>query len=97
MWQRVLPLLAIFFTAALSIALAEGIHQVTIVKAGEGKLTCVDQNGNEHTITVAQSAKITLDDKNCKLDDLRKDMKAGVTGERINDEKTITSIAARSN
>src|SRR5689334_7112488 len=96
MWQRLLPVFTIFFSLALGVALAEGVHQITIVSAGDGQLTCVDKNGNEHTIAVAKNAKITLDGKDCKRGDLLTDMKAGVTGERINDEKTITSIAARS-
>ena len=81
---------------AVNFALAGNVVQVTIVKAGDGTLTCVDKSGNEHTIKVAPDAKITCDGKTCKLEDLRKDYMAKVTGERINDEKTITAIEARS-
>src|SRR5437899_6500726 len=98
MLKRILALAGLFvFLFAVNLVLAGGnVHQVTIVKAGDGKLTCIDMSGNQHTISVAKNAKITLDGKTCKLDDLRKDYKAAVTGERVDDEKMITAIEARS-
>ncbi len=97
MSKRAIPFVLIALTLlAVNIALAGNVHQVTIVQAGAGKLTCVDGNGSQHTIKVAANAKITCDGKTCKLEELRKDFKAAVTGERIDDEKTITSIEARS-
>lgn len=92
--SRVLSI--VLLLSVFSLAWAQGTHEVTILKAGNGQVTLTDSGGQEHTIPVAASAKITLDGKACKLGDISANTPATVVGERINDQKTITSITARS-
>ena len=82
---RSLPL----FFAALALAVLvsqpvlaadEKSHEGTVVKAGDGKLTMTAKGeAKEHTMNVAKDAKITLDDKAAKLEDLKKGHHVKVT------------------
>lgn len=56
----------------------EATHEGTVVKAADGKLTMTIK-GNKHTHEVAKDAKITLDDKPAKLDDLKEGYHITVT------------------
>lgn len=85
----------LFLFLSVALAFAEEGHRVTIVKAGNGMLTCTDGGGNPHVVKVAADARITNDGKTCKLEDLRPDQQATVMGRRVGDEKVITSIEAR--
>jgi len=68
-------------------------HDGKVVKAGDGKLTMTGKDGTkQHTHEVAKNAKITLDGKSAKLDDLKKDMTVSVT---TNDSNVATAISAR--
>jgi len=105
MTSRVLPLLlALVAVAALvTPALAEkekdkkdNTHSGVVVKAGDGKLTMTDKAGkNEHTHDVAKDAKITVDGKECKLEDLQKGAAITVTVENKGDKKVATRIEAK--
>lgn len=51
----------------------EKAHEGLVVKAGGGKLTMTMKGEEkEHTMNVAKDAKITVDGKAAKLDDLKK-------------------------
>ncbi|MBY0514184.1 MAG: hypothetical protein K2P78_09780, partial [Gemmataceae bacterium] len=55
-------------------------HEVTVVKAGDGKITLTLKGDDQkHTHDVAKDAKITLDDKKAKLEDLKEGFPAKVT------------------
>jgi hypothetical protein len=48
-------------------------HMGVVVSATAGKLTMSDKDGkNEHTHDVAKDAKISLNGKDCKLEDLKR-------------------------
>ena len=50
----------------------EKVHQATVVKAGDGKITLTFKgDDSKHTHDVAKDAKITLDEKKAKLEDLK--------------------------
>jgi len=55
--------------------MAEG----TVVSAGSEKLTIKDKDSKEHTYTVDTSAKVMVDGKMGKLEDLKKNMEVSVT------------------
>jgi uncharacterized protein (TIGR03000 family) len=46
-------------------------HEGKVVKAGDGKLTMTDMDGNKHMHNVAASATVTRDGKDAKLSDLK--------------------------
>ena len=72
----------------------EGTHEGKVVKTDHGKLT-MTRKGEEkqHTLDVAASATITLDDKPAKLGDLKVGYQVKVT----NDAKhVVTKIEAHS-
>lgn len=67
-------------------------RQGTVVKAGDGKLTMTVKDGkNEQVISVSNHAKITLNGKTAKLDNLKAGFKVEVTIHH----STIFKIVAR--
>ncbi len=68
--------------------------EATIVKAGDGKITLTFKGDEKkHTHDVAKDAKITLDDKAAKLDELKEGFAAHVT---IDAKFVVTMIHAKS-
>ena len=56
------------------------VHEGTVVKAGDGKLTMTMKGEDKpHTHDVAKDAKITVDDKPAKLDDLKEGFHIKIT------------------
>ena len=91
------------FAAALAPAVFVGqqvsaaddkVHEATVVKAGDGKITLTfrgDDKKHEHD--VAKDAKVTLDGEDAKLEDL----KEGATGKATMDDKfVVQKIEAKS-
>jgi hypothetical protein len=74
-----------------------GTHDGFVVKAGDGRLTMTAAKGarEEHTHVVAMDAKITLDGKEAKLEDLKKGDQITVTQETKGDKKMVTKIVAK--
>lgn len=92
----VVALAALFLTGAPVLADEAKTHEGIVVKAGEGKLTMTDKDGkNEHTHNVAADAVIRCDNKECKLDDLKKGYKVKVTVEKKDDKERVTRIEAQ--
>ena len=70
------------------------VHEATVVKAGDGKITLTFKGDEKkHTHDVAKDAKITLDGKDAKLEDL----KEGATVKATMDDKFVVhKIEAKS-
>ena len=99
MMSRILPLcFAVLTLAVLAsypvLAADEAVHEGMVVKAGGAKLTMtVKGEDKEATHDVAKDAKITLDGKAVKLEDLKKGFHVEVT---MHKEHGIVKIAAHS-
>lgn len=95
----------IAFLAAVAVALValvglpllaadDKVHEATVVKAGDGKLTLTMKGDDQkHNHDVAKDAKITLDDKKAKLEELKEGFPIKVT---MDDKFVITKIEAKS-
>jgi hypothetical protein len=101
MLHRVMPLLAILALVCLVSVPAfaaddETVHEGTVVKTADGKLTILGKkDSKEHTCTVATDAKITCEGKECKLDDLKKDFIVKVTTVGKGKDTKATKIEAK--
>jgi hypothetical protein len=86
---------ALVAVVALPLAAADDKAQdATVVKAGDGKITLTFKgNDKKHTHDVAKNAKITLDGKESKLDELKEGFPAKVT---MDDKSVISKIEAKS-
>lgn len=99
MMSRILSLaVAAVALVALSglplLAADDKAHEVTVVKAGDGKITLTLKGDDQkHTHDVARDAKITLDDKKAKLEDLKEGFPAKVT---MDAKFVVTKIEAKS-
>ena len=73
-------------------ATTDKVHEVTVVKAGDGKIT-MTMKGDEkkHTHDVAKAAMITLDGKKITLKELKEGFPAKVT---LDDEFVVHKIEA---
>ena len=72
----------------------EKVHEATVVKAGEGKITLTFKgDDSKHTHDVAKDAKITLDDKEVKLEELKEGVAVKAT---MDDKFVIHKIDAKS-
>ncbi len=70
------------------------LHEATVVKAGDGKITLTFKGDDKkHTHDVAKDAKITLDDKSAKLEELKEGFPVKVAWD---DKFVITKIEAKS-
>ena len=77
-------------TGLRSVAADEQVHEAKLVKAGDGKITLTMQGGTDkHTHEVDKDAKITLDDKEAKLDELKDGLRVKVI---INEKSVVTKI-----
>src|SRR5262245_46414064 len=97
MIRRTIPLVlaaaAIALVAARAAFAEEKSHEGLIVSAGAGKLTMTMMDGsNKHSHDVGKDAKIMLDEKAAKLEDLKEGFHVTVTM----DNKVVTKIAAHS-
>ena len=95
-------ILSVMFVATAMFALVglpllaqdEKVHQATVVKAGKGKITLTFKgDDSKHTHDVAKDAKITLDDKMAKLEELKEGFPVRAT---MDDKFVITKIDAKS-
>lgn len=72
----------------------EKLHDATVVKAGDGKIVLTFKGDDKkHTHDVAKDAKITLDAKDAKLEDLKEGFPVKVGWD---DKFVITKIEAKS-
>ena len=68
----------------------------TVETAGSGSITIKDESGTMQKFAVDSSAKITLDGKMAKLDDLKTGTSATVETETKNDKTVAVMITGRS-
>jgi phosphate-selective porin len=68
----------------------------TVDTAGSGSITIKDDSGTLQKIEVDSAAKITLDGKTSKLDDLKAGMSVTVETEIKNDKTVAVMITGRS-
>jgi len=68
----------------------------TIETAGSGSITIKDESGTMQKVAVDSGAKITLDGKTAKLDDLKMGTSATVETEIKNDKTVAVMITGRS-
>ncbi len=87
--------LALVALAGLPLLAADDkVHEATVVKAGDGKITLTFKGDDQkHTHDVAKDAKITLDDKKAKLEELKEGFPVKVSWD---DKFVITKIEAKS-
>jgi hypothetical protein len=99
MLSRILSLavvaVALVALAGLPLRAADDkLHEATVVKAGDGKITLTFKGDDQkHTHDVAKDAKITLDDKKAKLEELKEGFPVKVAWD---DKFVITKIEAKS-
>lgn len=68
------------------------VHEATVVKAGDGKITLTFKGDEKkHTHDVAKDAKITLDGKDAKLEDLKEGFPVKLT---MDDKFVVHKIEA---
>jgi hypothetical protein len=73
-----------------------GTHEGMVVKAGDGKLTTTNKDGkDEQTRAVSTDARISVDGKDCKLEELKKGSLVTVRTEKKGDDTVVTSIEGR--
>jgi phosphate-selective porin len=68
----------------------------TVESAGSGSITIKDDSGMLQKIAVDSAAKITLDGKTVKLDDLKSGTSATIETEIKNDQTMAVMITGRS-
>ncbi len=71
----------------------EATHDGTIVSITSTELVMKGKDDKDHTHTLAKDAKMTLDGKDCKLEDLKAGLKIRVTTQ-AGDAKDATNIEA---
>lgn len=74
------------------LAADDKVHEATVVKAGDGKITLTFKGDDKkHTHDVAKDAKITLDGKDAKLEDLKEGFPVKLT---MDDKFVVHKIEA---
>lgn len=80
--------------APLTLAAEVKVHEVTVVKAGDGKITLTFKGDDKkHDHDVAKDAEVTLDGKKAALGDLKEGFPAKVT---VDDKFVVHKIEAES-
>ena len=90
-----LAILALVWLLTGAAIAAESVNG-TIEKAGSGKLTLKDSAGTIHNFEVDAAAKITMDGKTVKLDELAVGSSATVTTEKKTNKTVAVTITAKS-
>lgn len=97
MLRRTFALMAVVAVATWAIPASAAdptVHQMKVVKAEADKLTVTDKDGkNQQTVAVPTTAKVTLDGKPCKVEDLKAGTDVKITTEKKGDAVVIVSVA----
>jgi ABC-type proline/glycine betaine transport system substrate-binding protein len=82
------------FTVSL-LAAEDNVYEAIVVKTGDDRITLTMKDDDQkHTHDVGKDAKITLDDKTVKLEDLKEGLFVKVT---MDDKSIVTKIDAKPN
>jgi hypothetical protein len=98
--RTMIALTAVAFVAWAVPAFADeekpGTHEGKVLKVEGDKLTMTDKDGkNPHTHAVPADAKITLDGKEVKLEDLKAGSPVKVTTEKKGEKISVVKIEAK--
>jgi nitrite reductase/ring-hydroxylating ferredoxin subunit len=88
--------IALFVVGAPALAAKaenEATHDGTVVRITKSNLVMTSKDGHEHSHTLAKDAKVTLDGKACKVQDLKAGTKIRVTTQAT-DAKVATQVEA---
>jgi hypothetical protein len=88
-------LVGLALTSFASVAVDE-VHEGKVLQAKDGKISLQDKDGNSEVFEVAPDAKIMLDGKAVKLEEIAIGNIAKVTVKTVGDKKTATVIDAKS-
>jgi hypothetical protein len=94
--RRFAPVLALAFVFAIvtSAYAADAKGKIKTVTADKNQFVLVDDTGKNWTISVANDAKVRLNDKDSKLADLQADDEVQVTYEKDGEKMVASSIRA---
>src|SRR5688500_4989874 len=92
---RLLSILLVGLVLAASSIAADEVREGKVLLAKEGKITRQDKDGNSEVFAVAEGAKITLDGKDVKLDEIANGCVAKITVKTVGDKKTATVVEAK--
>lgn len=70
------------------------VHEGHVVKVADGKLTMATADKKEHTHPVPKEAKVTIDGKDAKLEDLKPHTPVKVTMKEEGGKHVVTKIEA---
>lgn len=88
--------LALTSLASAAVVAVDEVHEGKVLQAKDGKISLQDKDGNSEVFAVAPDAKIMLDGKAVKLEDIANGNTARVTVKTAGDKKTATVIEAKS-
>lgn len=86
---------ALVFTG-VAVAVVDEVHEGKVLMAVDGKITIQDKDGNSQVFAVAPEAKITLDGKPVKLQEITNGNMATVTVKTAGDKKSATIVEVKS-
>jgi hypothetical protein len=98
MMNRCLPLfvaaMALTVFVSQQVSADDKVHEAMVVKAGDGKITLTFKGDEKkHTHDVAKDAKITLNGKGAKLEELKEHFTVKVT---LDDKSVVHKLEAKS-
>lgn len=88
--------LALTSFASAAVVAVDEVHEGKVLQAKDGKISLQDKDGNSEVFEVAPDAKILLDGKAVKLEEIAIGNIAKVTVKTVGDKKTATMIDAKS-
>ncbi len=92
---RLLSILLVGLVLVSVAVAADEVREGKVLLAKEGKIALQDKDGNSEVFAVAADAKITLDGKEVKLDEIANGSVAKITVKTAGDKKTATVIEAK--
>lgn len=93
---RLTSLLLVGLVLSYAVVAVDEVHEGKVQLAKDGKITLLDKDGNSEVFAVAADAKITLDGKPARLDDIAGGNRAKVTVKTLGDKKMAIVIEAKS-